>query len=170
MKRFTFGVASSPFLATQVLRQLMENKQAKFPTVSAVVKESFYVDDCLVGVNSVHNAAQLRKRLCQLLKTAGKKLRKWQSNSKDLLSFILEDLCDKSDLDIVDSSSLSKALRLHWHVEIDQLYIPVPELLAVLMEQTTLVVRITKQLANIDQDNSGEERNRRPTHPQHCSF
>ncbi len=39
-----------------------------------------------------------------------------------------KELCEKSDLNIVDPSSSSKALGLHWHVETDQLYVPVPEL------------------------------------------
>ena len=32
MKRLTFGVTSSPFLATRVLQQVAEDYQAEFPT------------------------------------------------------------------------------------------------------------------------------------------
>ncbi len=63
MKRLTFGVASSPLLETQVLRQLAKNKQTEFPIASTVVKEAFYVDDCLIGANSVQEATTSGKTM-----------------------------------------------------------------------------------------------------------
>jgi len=47
MNRLTFGVNSSPFLATQVLHQLADNHQQEFPAAAALIRSTFYVDDCL---------------------------------------------------------------------------------------------------------------------------
>ena len=45
MTRVTFGVTSSPFLATQVLRQVAIDHQQEFPEAAALITSSFYVDD-----------------------------------------------------------------------------------------------------------------------------
>ncbi len=49
MKRLTFGVTTSPFLATQTLHKLADLCEGKHPRVSQLIKSSFYVDDCLAG-------------------------------------------------------------------------------------------------------------------------
>ncbi|XP_038109051.1 uncharacterized protein LOC119766868 [Culex quinquefasciatus] len=45
----TYGTASAPFLATRTLVQLAEDEQKEFPIGAKLLKESFYVDDCLCG-------------------------------------------------------------------------------------------------------------------------
>ncbi len=45
MTRVTFGVTSSPFLATQVLSQVAKEE---FPRAAKIIF-NFYVDDCLTG-------------------------------------------------------------------------------------------------------------------------
>ena len=51
MKRLTFGVKLSPFLATQVLRQMALDHKADYPRAAEIVNTQFYVDDCLTGSN-----------------------------------------------------------------------------------------------------------------------
>ena len=41
MKRLTFGVTSSPFLATRVLQQVAKDYHAEFPRAAKTIKESF---------------------------------------------------------------------------------------------------------------------------------
>ena len=48
MTRVTFGV-TSPFLATQILRQVAIDHQQEFPEAAALIISSFYVNDCLTG-------------------------------------------------------------------------------------------------------------------------
>ena len=48
MTRVTFGV-TSPFLVTQILRQVAIDHQQEFPEAAALIISSFYVDDCLTG-------------------------------------------------------------------------------------------------------------------------
>ena len=64
MKRLTFGVKCSLFLATQVL-------------------QDFYVDDLLSGANTVEEADQFRRQLCKPLSQAGLNLTKWRINSEE---------------------------------------------------------------------------------------
>ena len=53
MKLLTFGVTSSPFLATKVLCQLTEDYRSEFPRAAQIIEESFYVDDCLTGATTL---------------------------------------------------------------------------------------------------------------------
>jgi len=58
MERLTFGVTSSPFLATQVLRTLAQLYAQTHPTASATILTDFYVDDLLSGADDVDSADQ----------------------------------------------------------------------------------------------------------------
>ena len=53
MTRLTFRVTSSPFLATQVLRQVADDYHTEFQQAAEVVCRDFYVDNCLTGVSSL---------------------------------------------------------------------------------------------------------------------
>ena len=56
MKRVTFGVALSPYLATQVLQQTAHDFGEEFTLAKPHIFSSFYVDDCLAGADSPENA------------------------------------------------------------------------------------------------------------------
>jgi len=49
IKRLTFGVKSSPYLATQVIRHVAESHSQSHPEASKAILEDFYVDDFLSG-------------------------------------------------------------------------------------------------------------------------
>ena len=129
MKRLTFGVASSPFLATQVLRQLAQTQQAEYPEAAEVILASFYVDDCLAGTDTLEEAVHLREQLNALLATAGMTLRKWRSSSTPLLKTIPEELQEKEPIHSISTpSSCHKALGLHWNTKDDTLHVATPEM------------------------------------------
>ena len=67
MRCLTFGVASSPFLATSVLRQAASDLSERYPLAFAALRSDFYVDDCLSGAPDVIGAQSLQQQLCQLL-------------------------------------------------------------------------------------------------------
>ena len=94
MTRLTFGVTSSSFLASSVFRQVADDYQKEYTLAAGVVHSTVYVDDCLTGASSLSEAVHLRTKLNSLLFKAGMALRKWSSNSKELLSSILESLCE----------------------------------------------------------------------------
>ena len=60
MARVTFGITTSPYLASQVLHQNAEDHKSDHPLAAAVIKTSFYVDDVLTGADSIEEAAKLR--------------------------------------------------------------------------------------------------------------
>jgi len=64
MTRVTFGIATSPYLTSNVLHKIAEDHQAHHPTASHLIKMSFYADDVLTGAK---DAAILRSELNLLL-------------------------------------------------------------------------------------------------------
>ncbi len=62
-----FGVKSSPFIATRVLRHIAESHQQSHPRASEAILNSFYVDDFLSGAANLHDADSIRQELCELL-------------------------------------------------------------------------------------------------------
>ncbi len=119
---------SSPYVATQVLLKLAELNQETHPIAAKLIQMSFYVNDCLTGVATVEDMAKVREELCDLLAKAEMMLKKWHSNSKELLSTIPEELRETSDLHIKDSLMSSKVLAIHWHVDTDLLHVATPQL------------------------------------------
>lgn len=128
MTRLTFGVTSSPFLASQVLRQLAQDHQVDHPEASNIVTTSFYVDDVLTGADSVEHAQHLRQDLNLLLSKACMPLCKWRSNSLSLLNSIPEDLRELSDLHLSpEPGNALKTLGIHWNTELDCLFAATPD-------------------------------------------
>ena len=124
MCRVTFGITSSPFLASKALLQVAEDHKSEFPEAARVVQQSFYVDGCLTGANSIPEAKQLRSDLNSLLSLACFTLRKWRSNSPQLLENLPPELkeVDNSELTI-SPSECPKTLGLHWNTSTDMLHV-----------------------------------------------
>ena len=128
MLRLTFGVTSSPYLASKVLRRLAKLHCDEFPEAAHVVLHSFYVDDCLTGADTIEEALHLQQQLCALLSKGQMTLRKWRTNSAALLSSIPDELREKTQLQLTDPSSHLKTLGVHWDTDQDVFYISVPNL------------------------------------------
>lgn len=129
MSRVTFGVTSSPFLATQVLRQLAEDYREEYPEAAHLIETSFYVDDCLTGASTHQEAQHLRESLCELMTKASMTLRKWRSNSSELKATIPDVLLEKEERQLISSPlSCHKALGVHWDTEADTLHVATPTL------------------------------------------
>ncbi len=127
MDRLTFGVKSSPYLATQVLHTLASLHSSSHPSAAHAITHNFYVDDFLAGAESVEAASCLQRELSDLLSKAGMVLRKWRSNSSDLLSTIPAVLHDaSSSFQIPAPSKSPKALGVHWDVTHDTLHVSIP--------------------------------------------
>ena len=54
MTRITFGVSSPSFVANMCIKQNALDFSMKYPYAAKVVADSFYVDDCLTGFDSIH--------------------------------------------------------------------------------------------------------------------
>ena len=129
MKRLTFCITTSPYLASQVLKQLASDYSDEFPTAAALVEQAFYIDNCLTGADPLWEACHIREELNQLLDKAKMTLHKWRTSSTELLVSIPEKLRETSALNITPSPrEHGKALRIHWGTDKDCLYVATPDL------------------------------------------
>ena len=130
MTRLTFGVTSSPFLATQVLKQVADDYHTEFQKAAEVVCRDFYVDDCLsTGVSSLQEATVIRESPNQLLGKVCMTLRKWRSNTRDLLATVPDHLKEKENIQLIAAPrECHKALGVHWHTVEDTLHVATPSL------------------------------------------
>ncbi|GFW76585.1 DUF1758 domain-containing protein [Trichonephila clavipes] len=111
----TYGTASAPYLATRCLFQTGLDLERDDPAVSSLIKESFYIHDLMAGAPSSEEAISLIKTLSSILEARGFHLRKWRSNSSEVLSHISSNwLGDSSNLEI-HSDECPKALGLTWN-------------------------------------------------------
>ena len=121
MKCLTFGVTSSPFVATRVLHKLAEKvENQRVPDTT-----QFYVDDCLSGGATVSEAAELVDSLTTALLSAGMILRKFRSNDRELLQHIPEHLREEPE-QVLAIKSADKTLGIHWDPGRDKFRISVP--------------------------------------------
>ncbi|XP_052901349.1 uncharacterized protein LOC128307507 [Anopheles moucheti] len=130
LQTVTYGTASAPYLATRTLQQTAKDMGDRFPSAVDPVLNDFYVDDLLSGADDVTLAKAKVVQIYQMLDSAGMKIRKWASNSLDVLSDI--PICDKAiqDTHELQDSSVS-TLGLIWDTGSDTLrfkvQIPDPE-------------------------------------------
>ena len=59
MTRVTFGIAASSLAAKMSIKQNALDFAHEFPLAAKSVDESFYVDDCLTGADTVEEAIEL---------------------------------------------------------------------------------------------------------------
>ncbi|XP_062542246.1 uncharacterized protein LOC134210216 [Armigeres subalbatus] len=124
----TYGTASAPYLATKCLQRLSDEGQGAYPRAAKLLRKDFYVDDMLSGVDNIEEGKELIGQMIGLLQSAGFSLRKWNSNSKELLSAVPEELRDeRSILELDSSTSAVKTLGLTWEPNTDCFRFSSPE-------------------------------------------
>ena len=131
MCRLTFGVKSSPYIATQVLQQAASEYAHKYPAASRCLLNDFYVDDCLTGAPTLLAAQNLQHQICSLFEEVGMLLRKWRSNSSAFIQATPEELCDASSKEVAiakDPTDHGKALCVHWDTQTDEPHIVTPDI------------------------------------------
>ena len=124
-----FGGIWSPSCSNFALRRAAEEHRDQFdPETIQTVLDNFYADDCLKSVDSEAEAVQLVAQLCDLLEGGGFNLRKWVSNSRQVLSTIPEHKRDAECRSIsLDGGCLpvGRALGVLWNAEADKFSIKV---------------------------------------------
>ena len=118
-KRLIFGDRSSPFLAQLVIRVHAKKHESEYPLAADVCSRFIYMDDAMRSLDSVELVKELREQLTKLLASAGFVIRKWCSNSAEVMSEIPEG--DKASGIQLDESELPsiKALGVRWNAESD---------------------------------------------------
>lgn len=121
LQTITYGTASAPYLATRTLNQLATDEGASCPEAARIVKSDFYVDDLLTGVHSIEEGRQLQRELIVLLAKGHFNLRKWNSNSLELLSHLPEEILERKPQEFTTTTdSTKKTLGLWWDAEQDE--------------------------------------------------
>ena len=112
----TFGVASSSHHARRCLHQLAQDEQVKYPQAADVIRDDSYMDDVLCGASTVPQALTLQKQLIDMLASSGFVLRKWVSNSAELLQHLPPEMIEsKVSLDLDLDESFIKTLGVSWN-------------------------------------------------------
>ena len=80
-----FGLRPSPSILGSTIRYRLDSSEKLNPKLSYVIsllRECLYVDDFLAGADSIKKAEEIYKNLKVIM------LRKWNSNSKELIDMI----------------------------------------------------------------------------------
>ncbi|XP_055623360.1 uncharacterized protein LOC129766789 [Toxorhynchites rutilus septentrionalis] len=124
----TYGTACAPNLAIRCLQQLSHDHLRNEDDAAERIGKDFYVDDFLSGADNEDEAVQLYFDVKSILASAGFELRKWNSNSSEVLSNIPANLKDDRSIVTVDDVQGSvSTLGLLWHPESDTFRFKVPE-------------------------------------------
>ena len=121
MKVHLFGAKSSPSCASFALLQTTKQFGHQYsPTIAAVVRNNFYVDDCLVSVDEDQTGVCLVKELSEMLALGGFHLTKWVSTSEHITNSI--DAKERSGsvdkFDLGDQTD-ERVLGMNWSVSGD---------------------------------------------------
>ena len=85
----TYGLASAPYLANKVIRQLAIDEGDRFPLAKGILERKIYVDDISFGADTKVLAKEKRVQVSQLSGgSGGFHLRKWASNDPELLELV----------------------------------------------------------------------------------
>ncbi|XP_011859019.1 PREDICTED: uncharacterized protein LOC105556532, partial [Vollenhovia emeryi] len=85
LNTLTYGLTSSPFLATRCLLQFTTDNLEQYPEASDIIRNDFYIDDLLTGGNDIKTLRRLKTELTEILSSAGFQLHKWNTNEPAIL-------------------------------------------------------------------------------------
>uniref|UniRef100_A0A8D8M273 Integrase catalytic domain-containing protein n=1 Tax=Cacopsylla melanoneura TaxID=428564 RepID=A0A8D8M273_9HEMI len=112
IQRVCFGVASSPYQALRVMKQLIQDEGHRFPLAANALDHHTYIDDICTGASSVQEAVRLKDELIAMLATAGFELRKWSCSHPDVLKGLPLDYLEKPHL--MGDIETIRVLGLQW--------------------------------------------------------
>ncbi|XP_050746280.1 uncharacterized protein LOC127012102 [Drosophila biarmipes] len=136
----TYGLASSPFIAVRVLKQLSNDYAELYPTAAVVLNRDAYVDDIPTGCDNIKDLIALKDELILLLSEAQFKLRKWSSNCYALLKSLPKEICEYPPEDLEEDRSIRfvKVLGLCWE--------PKPDYIFFKLETPAFTTALTKRI------------------------
>ncbi|KAJ8972337.1 hypothetical protein NQ314_000213 [Rhamnusium bicolor] len=126
LQTITYGLKSSPFLATRCLVELAHTEEKEFPLASKALLHNTYVDDIICGGDSINEVIQLKNELIAILKKGSFELHKWCSNHSDILNDIPADKQHFDEIDMSQDNTIVKTLGLSYDVGSDLLKISCP--------------------------------------------
>lgn len=115
----TYGTAAAPYLAVKCLQQLAVIEAETYPLASQVALHDFYVDDAASGGSTVSAVIETVKQLNAMCNKANFPLRKYSSNSMEVLQNIPAELRETSSEVEMDSNNQVKTLGIIWQPKND---------------------------------------------------
>ncbi|XP_064459094.1 uncharacterized protein LOC135369435 [Ornithodoros turicata] len=116
MTRVPFGAKSSPFLLAATIRHHLKSAETSHPQTAPLLSNHFYVDDLVVGVDTVQEALTLYHESQEIFRDAGMKLVKWTTNRSELQGTFEADGTASSS-----ATSQRKVLGLGWDISTDEI-------------------------------------------------
>ncbi|XP_025419482.1 uncharacterized protein LOC112689831 [Sipha flava] len=117
----TYGTSAASFQALRTIRHLATVDGDSWPLAANILLNDTFVDDILTGANSEAEALKCQDQLIKLCSLAQFQLRKWASNSPQILKMVPHEDCAMpvSILFNNDMSSELKVLGLKWDPSFD---------------------------------------------------
>lgn len=112
----TYGTASASYLSTRCLRALADEHQHLFPRSCNIIRNNFYIDDLLVGAESINSLKSIKNEVTAILNTGGFNLRKFMSNEPSLS----DELISSEPYNLkLENHYESKTLGVNWNHSTD---------------------------------------------------
>lgn len=87
----TYGLTSSPYLATRNINQLAIDEGTAYLEAFKVITYNIYIDDIVTGTSEITSVLNLQQQLILLLEKGQFQLCKWSSNTTEFLKTISKD-------------------------------------------------------------------------------
>ena len=129
MTHLTFSVSASSYAANMAVRQNAMDFGIQYPLAAQKLYKAFYVDDGLIGADSIPETIHLQKQLQELFHMGGFVLRIWNSNEPKILNRLPAELKKlQSTQTIAEDDQYTKTLGIEWNSVTDNFRITVTEL------------------------------------------
>ena len=126
LNTLTFGTASAPYMDMRTLKQIAIDGKVNYPKSSRVVETDFHVDDLMTGGDTIEEVKIIWKDVKEMLLKAQFPMRKWSSNSSEILQEIPEQEREFKSAEITKEDTL-KALGIEWSPVGDYFFFKAPE-------------------------------------------
>ena len=124
MTRVTYGITSSSYHAIRALQGATVHTTTT--AAESALRRDFYVDDFLGGADCVEDALNLKTDLTNSLSKVCMPIRKWSSNSPEVLSQIPEADRETATVEVAKDEHGVKTLGVAWNTGRDKFVFRVP--------------------------------------------
>ncbi|KAK7582689.1 hypothetical protein V9T40_014134 [Parthenolecanium corni] len=120
LKTVTYGTKPASFIATKCLDEVSKELEESNPLAAQTIRDCFYMDDLIAGGNLFGEVLSLQKLVHTALAKRGFQLRKYLSNSKELLEKIPHELLAETALKTFEEEGYNQVvLGVTWNPSTD---------------------------------------------------
>lgn len=106
--RVIYGQTAAPFLAVRAMRQCALDYFNQYPVGAKTVLDSYYMDDCLSGADTVKDTITLKTEMTNLMEKGQFELAKWASNKPAIID------SDNPQFLEIQEPEIKSVLGLRW--------------------------------------------------------